>query len=83
MYEHKNKNRKKIEYPFNILNDSNVSVEEYNGILSQLPERSRKIVEYYFRDMKTLKEIADEFCITQERVRQLRNLAVYQIKKGL
>lgn len=83
MYEHTKKDRKRIEYPFNVTNNTRISKECYDIVFSQLSERNQKIIEYYFRDFKTYKEIAEIFNVTPERIRQLINLAVWQVKKGI
>ena len=70
-----------MDYPFNIVNDPKISIERYNLVFSQLSERSQKIIEDYYKNFKTYREIAEEFGITPERVRQLLNIAVWKIKK--
>lgn len=86
MYEHRKKKRKLIAYPYNVyatvfeIEKSDESIRKnYYDAFSQLSERSQKIIESYFRDLKTLDEIAQELRLTPERVRQLTNIALHQI----
>ena len=58
--------------------------EIIDGMLDDLEERDRWILEQYFgldgTEPKTLEQIGDELNITRERVRQLRNRAMEELK---
>lgn len=46
-----------------------------------LPERTRKLVEGHYLDKRTLRDLGREWCITQERVRQVIVAGVIQLKR--
>ena len=58
--------------------------EEVNGALDTLSERERIVLEMYFginRDSAmTLNEIGEEFDLTRERVRQIKEKAIRRLK---
>lgn len=57
--------------------------KEIERVLSQLPERDREVLKMFFgigcREM-TLEEIANEFDLTRERVRQIKEKAIRKLK---
>lgn len=56
---------------------------EINRALATLTDRERDIVKYFFGidyPQKTLEEIADEFDLTRERVRQIKEKAVRRLR---
>ena len=58
--------------------------EEVNGALDTLSERERIVLEMYFginRDSAmTLNEIGEEFDLTRERVRQIKEKAIQRLR---
>jgi RNA polymerase primary sigma factor len=59
--------------------------KEINRALSTLSERERDIVKMFFgigRHEMTLEEIGDEFGLTRERVRQIKEKAIRRLKQG-
>ncbi len=70
-----------------MLEDKNIH-GELSGLLSLLNDRERKIIEVRFglngnREPKTLDEVGTMFGITRERIRQLQNVALSKMSRGL
>lgn len=73
--------------PLEMLEDKNIH-GELSGLLSLLNDRERKIIEVRFglngnREPKTLDEVGTMFGITRERIRQLQNIALSKMSRGL
>jgi RNA polymerase primary sigma factor len=59
--------------------------EELNTTLSVLSERERKIIEMYFGvdgSSMTLEQIGDEYNLTKERIRQIKEKALRKLKNN-
>jgi RNA polymerase primary sigma factor len=59
--------------------------KEINRALSTLSERERDIIKMFFgidRHEMTLEEIGDEFGLTRERVRQIKEKAIRRLKQS-
>jgi RNA polymerase primary sigma factor len=58
--------------------------KEIDRVLSTLPEREAEIIRLYFglegKPSQTLEEISEEFNITRERIRQLKEKAIKRLK---
>jgi RNA polymerase primary sigma factor len=65
-------------------NDSPLLNETVKGTLKRLirdlPDRERKIIEMRYFQEKTLEDVANEFNITRERVRQIQFIALRKLK---
>jgi len=65
-----------------LLNDS--LKKEIERVLSTLTQREANILKYYFglngKPQLTLEEIGEEFCLTRERVRQIKEKAIKRLK---
>ncbi len=57
--------------------------EDVSGSLSKLAERERAVIEMYYginrESALTLNEIGEEFCLTRERVRQIKAKAIQRL----
>ena len=76
-------------WPYNLLEEimgedyTEYRPEQRNGLqyaLGLLPERSREMLEEFFRDQKTLREIGNAHNVTQERARQVIAKAVKTLR---
>ena len=74
---------RKRSYPENILHDLQVDgVTEDVLKYDHLTERERAVIQmYYIENMMTRKEIADEFEVTELRMRQIIRKAIRKIRK--
>ena len=52
-----------------------------DNVLAELPERKRNILEMRYKQGMTLKEIGEEYKVTAERIRQIKNEALHWVKK--
>jgi RNA polymerase primary sigma factor len=73
--------------PLEMLEDKNIH-GELSGLLSLLNDRELAIIEVRFglngnREPKTLDEVGTMFGITRERIRQLQNVALSKMSRGL
>ena len=58
---------------------------EIDQVLKELNERERQIVEAYFgidQPEMTLEEIGSRFCLTRERVRQIKEMAIRKLRSN-
>src|SRR2546429_5391926 len=72
--------------PFELLRDKNL-LGEVDGLLEVLDPRERKIISQRFGldggRPKTLENVAKQFGITRERIRQLQNIALAKLRRAL
>jgi RNA polymerase primary sigma factor len=72
--------------PFELLRDKNL-YNEMNGLLEVLDDREKKIISHRFGlgggNPKTLENVAKNFGITRERIRQLQNVALAKMRRAL
>src|SRR5439155_23595633 len=72
--------------PFELLRDKNLR-DEMDGLLEVLDDREKKIISQRFGldggRPKTLENVAKNFGITRERIRQLQNIAVAKLRRAL
>jgi len=72
--------------PFESLRDRNL-LNEIGGLLEILSEREKKIIAERFGltggKPKTLEDVAKNFGITRERIRQLQNIALAKLRRAL
>jgi len=69
--------------PDEVFNSKDVLKEKLNGIMSVLDERERAIVEDYFGlsgQTRTLEDIGNDFNLTKERVRQIKEKALRKLR---
>jgi RNA polymerase primary sigma factor len=74
-----------FEKPDSGLTQNKALKGELNKVLSTLSERERKIIEMYFGldgYSLTLEQIGDEYGLTKERVRQIKEKAVRKLKNN-
>jgi RNA polymerase primary sigma factor len=60
--------------------DSETVIETIKRLMDNLSERERKIVIMRYFENKTLEDVANEFKITRERVRQIQFIALRKLK---
>lgn len=65
------------EQPDIITSDIRIGLEY---ILTTLSDREQEIIRLRFREQRTRPDIAEEFCITQERVRQIEAKALRKLR---
>jgi RNA polymerase primary sigma factor len=72
--------------PFELLRDKNLR-NEMRGLLEVLDDREKKIISQRFGlgggKPKTLEDVAKNFAITRERIRQLQNVALAKLRRAL
>ena len=72
--------------PFELLRDKNL-LGEVDGLLEVLDPREKKIISQRFGldggRPKTLENVAKDFGITRERIRQLQNIALAKLRRAL
>src|SRR5207245_1099422 len=72
--------------PFELLRDRNL-LDEMDGLLGVLDKREMKIISQRFGldggGPKTLENVAKNFGITRERIRQLQNIALAKLRRAL
>ena len=72
--------------PFELLRDRNL-LDEMDGLLDVLDKREMKIISQRFGldggSPKTLENVAKNFGITRERIRQLQNIALTKLRRAL
>ncbi len=72
--------------PFELLRDRNL-LDEMDGLLDVLDKREMKIISQRFGldggGPKTLENVAKNFGITRERIRQLQNIALAKLRRAL
>ena len=72
--------------PFELLRDEDLR-NEIDGLLDVLDDREKKIISERFGfdggKPKTLEDISKNFGITQERIRQLQNIALAKLRRAL
>ena len=72
--------------PFELLRDEDLR-NEMEGLLDVLDDREKKIISQRFGfdggKPKTLEDISKNFGITRERIRQLQNIALAKLRRGL
>src|SRR6184192_294375 len=72
--------------PFELLRDKNL-LGEVEGLLEVLDPREKKIISQRFGldggRPKTLENVAKQFGITRERIRQLQNIALAKLRRAL
>jgi RNA polymerase primary sigma factor len=72
--------------PFELLRDKNL-YNEMDGLLEVLDDREKKIISHRFGlgggNPKTLENVAKNFGITRERIRQLQNVALAKMRRAL
>ena len=72
--------------PFELLRDRNL-LDEMDGLLDVLDKREMKIISQRFGldggSPKTLENVAENFGITRERIRQLQNIALTKLRRAL
>jgi RNA polymerase primary sigma factor len=69
--------------PDEAFNSKDVLKEKLNGIMAILDERERAIVEDYFGlsgQSRTLEDIGNDFNLTKERVRQIKEKALRKLR---
>jgi RNA polymerase primary sigma factor len=69
--------------PDEVFNSKDVLKEKLNGIMNVLDERERAIVEDYFGlsgQTRTLEDIGNDFNLTKERVRQIKEKALRKLR---
>jgi len=69
--------------PDEVFNSKDVLKEKLNGIMSILDDRERAIVEDYFGlsgQTRTLEDIGNDFNLTKERVRQIKEKALRKLR---
>ena len=75
-----------IQTPFELLRDKNL-LGEVDGLLEVLDPRETKIISQRFGldggRPKTLENVAKNFGITRERIRQLQNIALAKLRRAL
>jgi RNA polymerase primary sigma factor len=72
--------------PFELLRDKNLR-DEVSDLLEVLDDRERKIILQRFgldgEKPQTLEEVGKKFRVTRERIRQLQNIALAKMRRGL
>jgi len=72
--------------PFEMLRDKDLR-DEVGDLLDLLDDRERRIINSRFGldgyKPKTLEEVGEKFGVTRERIRQLQNIALRKLRKGL
>ncbi|HEY5792448.1 MAG TPA: RNA polymerase sigma factor RpoD/SigA [Chthoniobacterales bacterium] len=72
--------------PFEMLRDKDLR-DEVGDLLDLLDDRERRIINSRFgldgSKPKTLEEVGEKFGVTRERIRQLQNIALNKLRKGL
>jgi RNA polymerase primary sigma factor len=72
--------------PFESLRDKNL-LHEMDGLLDKLDKREMRIISQRFGldggEPKTLENVAKNFGITRERIRQLQNIALAKLRRAL
>ena len=72
--------------PFELLRDKNLR-DEVSDLLEVLDDRERKIILQRFGldggKPQTLEEVGKKFRVTRERIRQLQNIALAKMRRGL
>jgi RNA polymerase primary sigma factor len=75
-----------VQTPFELLRDKNL-FGEVEGLLEVLDAREKKIISQRFGldggNPKTLEDVAKNFGITRERIRQLQNVALAKLRRAL
>ena len=76
----------RAEDPLESLSEKNLH-GELSGLLDVLDKRERRIIDERFgltgKTPMTLEEVGREFGVTRERIRQLQNVALRKMRKGL
>ncbi len=61
--------------------------DEVDKTLQALSEREKKVLEMYFgigdQVAHTLEEIGEQFCLTRERARQIKEKAIFRLKRSI
>lgn len=72
--------------PFELLRDKNL-LREMDGLLDMLDKREMRIISQRFGldggEPRTLENVAKNFGITRERIRQLQNIALAKLRRAL
>src|ERR1700730_16235688 len=72
--------------PFELLRDKNL-LGEVDGLIAVLDAREKKIISQRFGldggKPKTLEDVAKNFAVTRERIRQLQNVALAKLRRAL
>jgi RNA polymerase primary sigma factor len=72
--------------PFELLRDENLR-NEMGGLLEVLDNREKKIISKRFGldggKPRTLEDVAKNFAVTRERIRQLQNIALAKLRREL
>jgi RNA polymerase primary sigma factor len=72
--------------PFETLRDKDLR-EEVGELMDVLDDRERRIINQRFgldgQKPLTLEEVGEKFGVTRERIRQLQNIALNKLRKGL
>jgi RNA polymerase primary sigma factor len=72
--------------PFELVRDKNLR-DEVDGLIAVLDAREKKIISQRFGldggKPKTLEDVAKNFAVTRERIRQLQNIALAKLRRAL
>jgi len=72
--------------PFELARDKNLR-DEVDGLIAVLDAREKKIISQRFGldggKPKTLEDVAKNFAVTRERIRQLQNVALAKLRRAL
>jgi RNA polymerase primary sigma factor len=72
--------------PFELVRDKNLR-DEVDGLIAVLDAREKKIISQRFGldggKPKTLEDVAKNFAVTRERIRQLQNVALAKLRRAL
>jgi RNA polymerase primary sigma factor len=72
--------------PFELVRDKNL-FDEVDGLIAVLDAREKKIISQRFGldggKPKTLEDVAKNFAVTRERIRQLQNVALAKLRRAL
>jgi RNA polymerase primary sigma factor len=72
--------------PFELVRDRNLR-DEMDGLIAVLDAREKKIISQRFGldggKPKTLEDVAKNFAVTRERIRQLQNVALAKLRRAL
>jgi RNA polymerase primary sigma factor len=72
--------------PFELVRDKNLH-DEVDGLIAVLDAREKKIISQRFGldggKPKTLEDVAKNFAVTRERIRQLQNVALAKLRRAL
>ena len=63
--------------------DPPLKIEELSDYLKQLPDREQQVLNFYYRDGLTLREIAEIFGVSWSRPFQIKSNAINRLRRKI